>query len=61
MPGLDEFFNGIKGMEKEVEKLNAKMSKLDSFDQHVVESTAVMRELTVVTKELVKVIKEKNI
>lgn len=54
MNGLGEFLDGIKGMQKELEKLNAKLDKLDTFDVHVV-------ELTAVTKELVKVIKEKKI
>lgn len=54
MNGFGELFDRIKGMQKELEKLNAKLDKLDTFDVHVV-------ELTAVTKELVKVIKEKKI
>lgn len=54
MNGLGELVDEIKDMRKELEKLNAKLDKLDTFDAHVV-------ELTAVTKELIRVIKDKNI
>lgn len=53
MNGFGELLDGIKEVHKELERLNTKMDKLDTFDKHVV-------ELTVVTKELVKVIKDNN-
>jgi len=54
MNGFDELIGEMKDMKGELEKLNAKLDKLDTFDQHVV-------ELTAVTRELVKAIKEKKI
>lgn len=54
MNGFGELLEGIKEVSKELERLNTKMDKLDTFDKHVV-------ELTAVSKELVKVLKGKNL